>query len=287
MPSRNAQPIWNPELNQLIQDFKTSTTPVSLQEYLSTFRSWITSGTHSSLNGLDAFTHTSFTYGTTQSFDHFFIKHRHRRFRFFKGEFMYHQASLKHGFYYKYLDDEGLQSYDAVIISIPFSDSGTTPINLDKIFNKCNNLGVPVLIDLAYFPLSKNLHLNLNQKCIETITASLSKVFDGAQYLRAGIRFQRENIDDGIDVANSVAMVPHHTLAAACHLMNTYPIDYNWNTYEETYKNVCKQLKLKFTDCLMFGISFDNYKEYNRGNNWNRVCISEDIGKEYASTKSQ
>lgn len=285
MPSRNAQPIWDPKIRNEIQNFNLGTaTTIGLNDYLDTFRSWLSSGQHSTLKDLDTFPYATFCHGTIQAFDQFYIKHRFRRFRFLKGEFMYHQACLKHGFYWKYLDND-LESYDALIISIPFSDSGSMTENFNKIIKRCNDLDIPVLIDLAYFPLSKFLNLSLNYKCIETITASLSKVFDGAQYLRAGIRFQRENIDDGIDVANSVSMLPNHTLATAYYLMNNYSIDYNWNKYEETYKIICNRLRLKFTNCLMFGISFDNYKEYNRGNDWNRVCISEDIGKEYASTK--
>ena len=73
-------------------------------------------------------------------------------------------------------------------------------------------------------------------------------------------------------------MLPANAMSTACYLMNNYSVDYNWNTYAEQYYQICKELKLETTNSIMFGISFSDYKEFNRGNSWNRVCISEDIG---------
>jgi hypothetical protein len=285
MPSKNAQPIPNTQLRNLIKSYRAEQ-DTTLERYLSTFRNWLQSSTFNKLEGLDAFAHSAFTYGTTQAFDHFYLKHRSRRFRFFTGEFMYHKACMKHGFDWAWLHEDILQFDDALIISLPFSDLGVLPADLDAIFRHCNNLNIPVLLDLAYFPLGKDLTINLDQSCVETVCASLSKVFDGAQYLRAGIRFQRENIDDGIDIANSVGMVPQHTINTAVHLMDNCSMDYNWKTYGSIYDSVCKELKLTPTNCLMFGISETEFNDYNRGNSWNRVCISQDIGNKHASTKS-
>ena len=199
---------------------------------------------------------------------------------------MYHQASAKHGLAWAWLDASTLTFNDAVIISVPFSDSGNMPTDIDIILDNCDYFKIPVLIDLAYLPMSKNIRLDLRYDCIETVCASVSKVFDGAQYLRAGIRFQRVNIDDGIDIANSVGMVPANAMSTAVYLMNKYPIDYNWNTYADEYHAVCTELNLSTTNCIMFGTSTTDYMEYNRGNSWNRVCISQDIGNKHASTKS-
>jgi hypothetical protein len=192
---------------------------------------------------------------------------------------MYHQASLKKNLRWSWLDPETLTFNDAVIISVPFSDSGNMPRDIDKILDKCDYYKIPVLLDLAYLPQAKNIKLDLSHPCIETVVCSISKAHDGAQYLRAGVRFQRENCDDGIDIANSVGMVPHHAMASACYLMSLYDLDYNWRTYGDTYYQVCKQLVLEPTDCLMFALSYDNYSEFNRGNPWHRVCVSQDIAK--------
>ncbi len=285
MPSKNAQPIPNSLIRNQINNHNVSCLEIDLQTYLDKFTLWLQDSKSNTLLGLEQFTSRSFTYGTTQSFDHFYLKHRHRRFRFFKGEFMYHRASMKVGLDYEFIDNAMLDKNDAVILSVPFSDSGKIK-DLDRILELCTKLNIPVLIDLAYYPLSFDINVNLNYDCIEVVAASLSKAFDGAQYLRAGIRFKKLNEDDGIDIANSVSMVPNHTLSTAYMLMNNYSINYNLQ-YKQSYLTACKLLNLNTTNCLMFGVSFTDYQDYNRGNLWNRVCVSEDIGKIYDSSKSQ
>jgi biotin carboxylase len=42
---------------------------------------------------------------------------------------------------------------------------------------------------------------------------------------------------------------------------------------------ICKEKKLETTDCIMFGLGGKQYKEYNRGSDVNRVCISELVGQ--------
>ena len=68
------------------------------QEFTENFYNWINSSTLNNLQGLDLFPSKRLVCGTAQAFDHFYLKHKARRFRFYKGEFMYHSACLKHGF---------------------------------------------------------------------------------------------------------------------------------------------------------------------------------------------
>lgn len=277
MPSPNAKPIPNLELVSEIENFNYS--PTSLNDYLETYSEWIRNSRHNNISGLDHFKFKSFIHGTIQCFDHFYLKHCKRRFRFYKGEFMYHRASMKYNLEWKYLNDSDLEKNDAVIISVPFSDTGSAHVDLKPLLERCEELKVPVLLDLAYLPIAQNINIDVNFSCIDSICTSLSKAFDGAQYIRAGIRLQRQNLDDGIDVFNSVNMVPNHSMAVAIHLMKKYSIDYNWNTYGEIYKEICRDLNLIETDCIIFGLSEKEYKEYNRGNTLTRVCIADDLSK--------
>jgi hypothetical protein len=74
-------------------------------------------------------------------------------------------------------------------------------------------------------------------------------------------------------------MVNRHSLAVAKTYMDNFSIDYPWQTYEKVYKDICNELNLKETDCIMFGHGDDNWSEYNRGTQVNRVCISDLIGE--------
>jgi hypothetical protein len=274
MPCAGATPIPN---SAIAEEIKYHNPPeVDLSEYLETYTQWIVNSKHNHLLGLENYRSKSFIHGTVQGFDHFYLKHFARRFRFFQGEFMYHKASVKAGLSWSWLNDSVVESNDAVIISVPFSDSGSKHTELDSILEQCELLNVPVLLDFAYLGISKNINVNLNYKCIDSVCTSISKVFDGAQYLRCGIRFQRENLDDGIDAFNSVGMVPHKNMATAVFLMKKYTIDHNWDTYANQYDLVCKELNLQPTDCILFGLS-EEYSEFNRGNMLNRVCIAKDL----------
>lgn len=249
-------------------------------EFLDSYFKWIDSSQLNNLKGLELFTNRKIVSGTIQAFDHWYWRHKTKRFRFYRGEFMYHSAVLKNGGSFEYINDSPLESDDAVIISVPFSDYGSQHPNLESILHNCDLLSIPVLLDFAYFPCTKNINLDLNKyKSIETITFSISKAFHGAEFLRVGMRLEKENIDDGIDVFNSVQMVNRISLGIALKLIDRYDVDYNWNTYKTAYNQVCDQLELAKTNCIMFGLGDHRYEKYNRGSGVNRVCISELIGE--------
>ena len=74
-------------------------------------------------------------------------------------------------------------------------------------------------------------------------------------------------------------MVNRVSLSIANTLIKEYSVDHNWNTYHDQYYQVCKEKNLEPTDCIMFGLGGEEYKEFNRGGKVNRVCISELIGE--------
>jgi len=271
---KNAIPIPNKHVRDVINTVKFDSTLSVYDRYIEMFDKWIKSSKNNHLTNLDAYTNKKFISGTIQSFDHFYLKHNKLRFRFFQGEFMYHRASMKNNLNWEWLSTEPLMIGDALVISVPFSDTGSMHTKLVSLLDKCEELQIPVLLDMAYYPITKNINLNLNYTCIDTICFSLSKAFDGAQWLRCGIRYQRYDNDDGIDIYNSVDMTPRIPMQLAIALMNNFSVDYNWDTYGETYTNVCKTHNLQQTDCVIFGLGDNSFNEYNRGGIVNRVCIS-------------
>jgi hypothetical protein len=281
MNLRGAKPIQDPAVRKFI----TELNPVQdlynedLQDrFLDKFYHWINSSELNNLRGLQKFTNRKLTAGTSQTFDHFYWANKTRRFRFYKGEFMYHSACLKNGGYFSHIEDDDLDVNDAVIVSIPFSDWGSQR-DIEELLDQCETKSIPVLLDFAYYPCTKNIDIDLSKwQCIDTIAFSISKALAGAEFLRVGMRLQRTDKDDGIDVFNSVEMVNRASISIALALINNYSIDYNWNTYEEIYNRVCQEMNLESTDCVMFGLGGIEYADYNRGGSVNRVCISESIG---------
>jgi len=247
-------------------------------QFKSRFFRWIQSSELNRLKHLDQYQSIQLVSGTIQSFDHFYWRHRHRRFRFMPGEFMYHQACLKQDADFQLLHND-LKQGDALLLSVPFSDTGTQHPLTAELLHQCDLLNVPVLLDFAYYPCTKSIDLDLGSPCIDTITFSISKAFHGAEFLRVGIRCQRQNRDDGIDVFNSVDMINRISVSVANRLISQYSVDHNWKTYHTAYAQVCEEKNLMPTNCIMFGLGGKEYENYNRGGTVNRVCVSELIGE--------
>lgn len=284
MNLRGAKPVVDTNIRKFIESLNPSVDLYNeniQEQFVNKFYNWVASSKLNTLQGLEEFPNRKLVAGTTQAFDHFYWRHKDRRFRFFEGEFMYHSAVLKHGGKWGYITDTvPIMPGDVAIISVPFSDYGTAHPDLEAVLTQCEKVGVPVLLDFAYFPCTKNINLDLNKYfCVTTITFSISKAFYGAEFLRVGMRLERSDSDDGIDVFNSVEMANRISLSIASKLIDTYDVDHNWNTYQQAYDQVCAEKNLKTTDCIMFGLGGKEYAEYNRGTAVNRVCISELIGE--------
>ena len=282
MNLRGAKPVQDPAVRKFIAELN----PVidlyndNLQEtFVEKFYNWINSSELNTVTGLEEFQNRKLVAGTAQAFDHFYWANKARRFRFYKGEFMYHSACLKNGGSFEYIEeDDELGVNDAVIVSVPFSDWGSQRDTQD-LLTQCEAKEIPVLLDFAYFPCTRNIQVNLSQwSCVDTVAFSISKAFTGAEFLRVGMRLQREDKDDGIDVFNSVEMVNRASISLALDLIENYSVDHNWNTYEQAYNEVCTEMNLEITDCVMFGLGGAEYADYNRGGSVNRVCVSELIG---------
>ena len=228
------------------------------------------------INGIEKFNSLSYCNGTTEAFDKFYHKHMHRKLRFLRGEYFYHQIMAKRFFKQSsYIDDDVLISEnDVVVMSVPFSDTGGVPANYTKIMEACDALNVPVLLDMAYISLAKGLEINVNYKCIDTITTSLSKVFPVAHW-RIGMRMQRENIDDTLDAYEMNSYLNTHAVNVGHQLIKQYPADYSYNKFQQQQLSFCKMLDVDLSDCFIFGIDYDNkYPEYSRGGSSNRLCFA-------------
>ena len=87
---------------------------------------------------------------------------------------------------------------------MPFSDFGSEHPQMKYIINQCNKLNVPVLIDLAYYSIGRDINFNLDKKCIKVLAFSLSKSFYGTERIRIGIRCKRKREYDPPDLFTEV-----------------------------------------------------------------------------------
>jgi len=273
---RGARPIQSSLVEQHYKKHQYCT--ISLEDYVKTWRSWLTSTSHKSINGLQNFICGNYTHGTSQVFDHFVLKHSGRReIVNFKGDFQYHSCISKHQKFRTLDNTTDLSAGQALIISAPFSDFGKIHPGFDDILDRCTLLEIPICLDLAYWGISKNINVDLDHPCIQEVTSSLSKPFYTLENHRCGIRFSREYLDDGISMINEVKMQNLFSMSLAVHYMNSFDADWAWRYYGSSYSGVCDQLELDQTDTLIFGTSkHAKYDCFNRGiPGNNRICISE------------
>tara|TARA_Y100001972_G_scaffold127588_1_gene184897 strand:+ start:803 stop:1681 length:879 start_codon:yes stop_codon:yes gene_type:complete len=290
MPAvRGARPIRNKEVLDFHENLINSNLHIpTLVEYADVWKEWINFSDTKSLIGLGMFDNVDYTQGTSQTFDQFILKHcKDREILVLKGDFQYHACLGKH-VEFKYVDyPHHLESVirgpgcHALIISAPFSDFGCIHPDFEHIIQVCNVHEIPVCLDLAYWGISKNVHIDLEPyPCIKEVTCSLSKPFFTLENHRVGIRWTRGYADDGISMLNEVKMANNYSMALGVEYMKNFSPDYNWQKYNEEYKEICHIEDLTWCDTVIFGLGDEErHTEFNRGVKDNyRVCVSEWLG---------
>jgi hypothetical protein len=280
--ARNALPIKDSKVLEFIKNTdsnnffsKSLENTKILKQFTTYYFRWIQESKLNKLRGLQKFKHIAFVHGTSQSFDFFYAENKSRRFRCFKGDFFYHVISWKrNNSKFAYLDDGKINKNDAVIMSIPFSDTGYIHDMTLDVLDQCDKLGVPVMIDAAYYNLVRDLKFNINRPSINAITFSLSKGFYPLDKLRIGIRCKKDFSDDPVDVFNSYDMFNKAGAALGLQIMKKFSPDYNQEKYGKKQIEICNQFDLEPSKSVIFGLGDKKFSKFNRGSYTNRVCIS-------------
>ena len=248
-------------------------------DYFSKFKEWMFSS--HDVKGAEQFDQCGYTHGTTESFSQFYIRYRNaKRLRIKKGDYFYHSMMQKlwYGGRFAWLDDDEIREGDVLVLSVPFSQTGDVPENLENILSQCDVLQVPVLLDMAYINIAKNLKINLDHKCIEYITSSLSKVFP-LELSRVGIRLQRNKFEDQLYVINEDGYnyINLQNCYVATKLMEQFPADYIVDKYLNKQQEFCRKLDLVPSKCVIFGLDHkEQYPQYKRRQDDKeaRLCFS-------------
>ena len=249
-----------------------------IPNYCAQYRDWILSSQLNTVAGLDTLPVVAFSQGTTEAFDNFYIRHHKRRFRVFRGEYIYHKRIWQRHYadQWAFIDVDDIKTNDAVIVSWPFADTGNTHEHFNQEFlDKCHHLGVPVLIDAAFFGVCANQHYDFSHPAIEEVVFSLSKSFP-VNALRIGIRFAREDFEDGMQIYHSTQYVNKLSAAVGLKLMAARSPDISFTKWRDKQLEFCNQLSLVPSNTVLFGIDTEHkYDHYNRGSvQTNRLCFS-------------
>ena len=281
LPFRSIRAINDPVvLNYLSKitkklNFHKITTDEKIQnKFLMKYIKWIKGTKLNKLKNIDKFKHACFSNGSTQVFDYFYAKNKKRRFRAFKGEYAYHYNSWRNHFgNWKVIKNLDLKKNDAVVISMPFSDTGSKHELMDDLIKKCNKLNIPVLIDCCYFSMCKGIEFDFNQKCVTDIAFSLSKAFPVSR-LRIGMRLTKKDDDDPLFFLNKLGLVNRNSSFIGLKLLQKFSFDYIYKKYEKLQKHYCNKMDLTPSNIVTLGIGGKKWAAYNRGGVKNRLCLS-------------
>jgi hypothetical protein len=235
-----------------------------LNKFENSFGAWILAHGSNTLQGLENF-EPDISQGSTQAFDSFFLKHAAREICFFQGEYFYHILSCTklQRPWQSITHVDQLATNSALIISVPFCDTGNQPDNLQQILEVCDHLGVPVLLDCSYYTIANHLHIDLRHPCIDTVAFSLSKTFPIA-HARVGMRYTRPCWQDGQKLHKNINYNNRLTAGVGLYIIQQYASDYVVNKYKESYDYLVELLDLTPSNSVMFADGNDSWQEYGR-----------------------
>ena len=273
LPFGNSAAVQDPNTVDVLKTFSSYLALQKENNFCEEYIKWIQTTKYNTITGLDDFKFACYSNGTTEAFDKFYVKNSARRFRCFKGEYMYHRLAWRNGYpNWAFIEDDELRSTDAVIISLPFSDTGNKHTSMDEVLEQCNTLGIPVLIDCAYFGICSDIDFNFTHPCITDLTFSLSKTFPVA-HVRIGMRLTREDDDDSLFVYNKSGYVNRVGGALGVEYLHTFTPDYIFETYKSKQREFCKALNAEVSNTVLFGLGGEEWQEYNRGATTNRLSL--------------
>ena len=242
--------------------------------FLKSYIKWIKSSKINNLKGLEKYKFACFSNGSSQVFDYFYAKYKKKRFRILKGDYAYHHLSWRNHFpNWSYLENFEIKKNDALIISLPFSDTGCKHPMMEKLIKICDKDNIPVLVDCCYYSNCKNINFNFNHKSIKVIAFSLSKAFPVSR-LRIGMRLTKEDDDDPLFFLQKLGLVNRASAYVGLKLIKKFKFDYLYKKYEKIQKLHCKKLNVSPSNIVNLAIGGDQWKEYNRGGKSNRLCLS-------------
>lgn len=276
MPFGNAASIKDKDTMEILQSLPSNSVLFDEgvhERFVEMYLEWIKQSRNNQFIGLDQFQNACFSNGTTEAFDKFYMKNKNKRFRCFRGEYAYHQLAWRNNWPdWKYIDEDELKQNDAVIISLPFSDTGNKHESMDDLLRTCTELNIPVLLDCAYFGICSAIEFDLSHDCITDVTFSLSKTFP-VSHLRIGMRLTRINDDDPLFVSHSNGYVNRFAAAVGIEFLKRFSPDYIFDKYRDKQMLFCEHLNVQPSQTVIFGIANSEWKDYNRGNDTNRLSF--------------
>lgn len=236
-----------------------------LSVFVNEFAAWLNNSSNK-IVGLDKF-EPDFSSGTTQAFDSFYFRHRQKRFRCLVGEYFYHiKTWTSNKVNWSFITDaDPLTLNDALVISLPFCDTGNITNQYQDLLDTCTMLNIPVLVDCCYYTIAGNININIDHDCIDTVAFSLSKAFPLAHY-RIGVRYTRRDIFDGQKLHHSINYNNSLSAYIGLEFIKNFDSTYIYNKYWPKQQEVSEFFNIAPSSCAIFAVGDQKWDQYSRKN---------------------
>lgn len=229
------------------------------------FPQWIASGSNSNLRNLDLFKYVGFSQGTQESFLNWYMMHKDKRLRVFRGDYWWHMEIWdKIGLNWSYIDDDPtIRPGDACLCSNPFALSGDKHPEFDWLVQECERVGADMLVDFIYLPNSTNVvDIDLSADCIKEITFSMSKTFP-VQSAKIAMRLLKEKPSDPMQMSNDENICNRLSAGLGLELIYKFKVDHMVTKFRDHQDYWCDRLGLAKTGVVHFALG-ENYTATGR-----------------------
>ena len=254
-------PLFDKRIEKLIHNLKTENiefldhTLMTLKENVGAdlferfkhdFTNHITASMYNHLTGFDAFKEIDIIAGCTQFFDDLYVMNK--EIQVLQDEYKYHEL-VNPNLQYKTI--ESLRAHVPLVISLPFSFHGAEHPDMNKILEVCLQRHIPLHIDSAWIPASKDICFNYDHPAIHSFAISMSKGYGTAGWNRIGVRWKRKR--DGSDTINTLKdyhQITTYPVAVGLYFLDNLLPDHLWVTHKERNEKICKDFGLTQTKAI-------------------------------------
>ena len=228
-------------------------------QFISQAKKFFASSKRNTLVGLEQFEHVDATIGCTHFIDNLIQKHSLSGLQIFEHDYKYYQRLDPN---IRYATVGSLEPSKPVLIAAPFPGYLDLHIHWNQILDECLIKDIDIHIDACWMGAATDITIDLTHTAIKSIGFSLSKSL-GMHWNRVGLRFSKlHDPNDSIYIHNRFQMIPESIMHNALIAMQEMEIDYLWNTYQNKYLAICKQLYLRPSKIIYAAHSIDRKTLY-------------------------
>lgn len=260
-------PIFDSAMAQLQTDIVTGvqldTTADPYTRFIKKGKEFFSSSQRNRLSGWEKFPQVDITMGCHHFIDNLIIKYGLLGLQIFEHDYRYYTRLNPNLLFAK---PGSLDPGRPVLISAPIPGYLDLHPEWNNILAECQEKSIPVHIDGCWLGAAKDIQIDLAHKAIHSIGLSLSKGL-GMGWNRVGLRWSLVYDEtDSICIMNNHGMIPESLVRNGLVAMNSFLIDYLWDTYENKHKEVCYTFKLRPTKIIHAAHSIDRSKLYGLSN---------------------